>query len=150
MKRRELMACVGTVAAAVAASGRARGDDKDKKSGGILTVTDYLARAALLLDETKRSQDWIGYHPGDVGLATLAFELAEIRSGAAAKLAVPVLVKNAHMHLLLALENTTASFDASSRGDGKKAAQRMAAARAEEATLGLALEQAKLKMPIIK
>ena len=145
MKRRELLLGIGL---SVAAATRARADEKDKK--GALSVNDYLARAALLLDESKRAQDWIGYHPSDVGLAALALELAELRSTVAAKLTAPLAVKQAHMHLLLALENTAASFDATARGDGKKAAQRMAAARAEEQTLNLALDVAKLKVPAIK
>ncbi len=146
MKRRDLLLGLGLSAVAR----RAGGDDKDKDKKGALSVNDYLARAALLLDENKRAQDWIGYHPNDIGLAALALELAELRSSAAAKLAAPAAVKQAHMHLLLALENTAASFDATVRGDGKKAAQRMAAARAEEQTLHLALDAAKLKVPLIK
>jgi hypothetical protein len=150
MKRRELLLGLG-VAASVVSAARARADDKDKKgASGVLTINDYLVRAALLVDENRRAQDWIGYHPSDVGLAALALELAELRSSVAAKIAVPPTVKQAHMHLLLALENTAASFDATVRGDGKKAAQRMAAARAEEQTLILALDGSKLKIPPIK
>ena len=48
------------------------------------------------------------------------------------------------------VENTAAAFDAKIRGDEKKAAQRMAAARAEEQTLHASLEAAKLKMPNVK
>ena len=86
-------------------------------------------------------------HPGDIGLAELAFDLAELRNALAGKFTAPPQAKQAHMHLLLALENTAASFDARVRGDDKKAAQRMAAARAEEQTLHLALEAAKMKIP---
>jgi len=151
MKRRDLLLGLG-VAATVVTGSRARADDKDKKppAASGISVNDYLARAALLLDENRRAQDWIGYHPTDIGLASLALELAELRSSAAAKIAAPLAVKQAHMHLLLALENTAASFDATVRGDGKKAAQRMAAARSEEQTLNLALDVAKLKIPVIK
>ncbi len=149
MDRRDVLRA--TVATAVAVTARAAAAESTPKPGaGILTVPEYLNRAALLLDETKRSQDWVGGHPGDLGLASMAYELADARSQLAVKIAAPAQAKQAHMHLLLALENTAASFDATVRGDGKKAAQRMAAARSEENTLNLALEAAKLKMPVIK
>ncbi len=140
---------LAVAATSVVASARAHAD-KNKPGAGVLTVPEYLHRAALLLDETRRAQDWVGSHPGDLGLATMAWELADFRNSIAVKIAAPPPVKQAHMHLLLALENTAASFDAKTRGDEKKAAQRMAAARGEEQTLHFALEAAKLKMPTIK
>jgi len=146
-RRRALGLGVAAASMIVATRGRA---DKSKPGAGVLTVPEYLHRAALLLDETRRAQDWVGSHPEDLGLATMAWELADVRNGIAVKIAAPPPVKQAHMHLLLALENTAASFDAKTRGDEKKAAQRMAAARGEETTLHLALEAAKLKMPTIK
>lgn len=149
MDRRDVLRA--SVAAAVAVTARAAAaESKAKPGAGILTVPEYLSRAALLLDENKRAQDWVGGHPGDLGLASMAYELADARSQLAVKIAAPPQAKQAHMHLLLALENTAASFDATVRGDGKKAAQRMAAARSEENTLNVALEAAKLKMPVVK
>lgn len=150
--RRDLLG-LGSGAAVIAASvasGVARAESKPKPGAGVLTVAEYLRRAALLLDETKRAQDWIGQNPLDLGLAAMALELVELRSAIAAMIAAPPPAKQAHMHLLLALENTAAAFDAKVRGDEKKAAQRMAAARAEEQTLALALEAAKLKIPSVK
>jgi hypothetical protein len=115
-----------------------------------MSVNDWLVRAALLLDETKRTQDWVGAHPSDLDLAALALEVAEVRSAAAARIPAPAGVKNAHMALLLVLENTTASLDATVRGDWKKAAQRMAAARTEERTMNSALDAAKVKIPPLR
>ena len=150
MDRRELLRASVIAGLALTAKGAAAESNKPKPGAGVLTVPEYLHRAALLLDETKRSQDWVGQHPWDLGLAAMAYELAELRNQLAVKIAAPPQAKQAHMHLLLALENTAASFDAALRGDEKKAAQRMAAARAEEQTLYLALEAAKLKMPTVK
>jgi len=149
MDRREALGA-SILAALTLASRESLAEQKPKPGAGVLTVEEWLVRASLLLDETKRTQDWIGSHPGDLGLASLAYDLADLRSQLAVKLAAPDKVKQAHMHLLLALENTTAAFDAKVRGDEKKTAQRMAAARAEENTLNLALEAVKLKLPSIK
>lgn len=145
MKRRALLAS----ATAILAAGRARAEGK-KPTAGVLTLDQYLAVAALLYDETRRSQDWVGAHPGDTGLAAVAWEMADLRAQLAVRLVAPVQVKQAHMHLLLAMENTTASFDATMRGDAKKAAQRMAAARTEEITMQNAFDGAKVKLPSIK
>lgn len=149
MRRRGLLAALGSAVATVVAARHASAQ-KGKAGAGVLTVPDYLARAALLLDETRRAQDWIGAHPSDVGLAALGLELAQSRADAASSIAAPPQVKNAHMHLLLTMENTTACFDHMVRGESKKAAQRLSAARIEEQTLFTALEAAKLKMPSIK
>jgi hypothetical protein len=149
MRRRDWIASA-SVFAALGAAKRASADKTMKPGAGVLTVNEYLHRAALLLDETRRSQDWIGLHYDDLGLASMAWELADARNQLAVKIAAPAQCKTAHMHLLLALENTAAAFDAKIRGDEKKAAQRMAAARAEEQTLHASLEAAKLKMPNVK
>jgi hypothetical protein len=150
MHRREALG-LSAVAALLLASGEASASSGAPKPGaGLITAEEWLLRAALLLDETRRAQDWVGSHPLDLGLASLAWELADLRGQQAVRLAVPDKVKQAHMHLLLCLENTTAAFDARARADDKKFAQRMAAARAEERTLDHALEAAKLKLPPIK
>lgn len=150
MDRRDLLRAGVATAVAIGARASIAEQNQPKPGLGVLTVPEYLARAAILLDETKRAQDWVGGHPGDLGLASMAYEIADLRSQVAVKVAAPPQTKQAHMHLLLALENTAASFDATVRGDQKKAAQRMAAARSEENTLHLALEASKLKMPVIK
>jgi len=150
MDRRDVLRASVFASLALAAKGVRAEPNKPKPGAGVLTAPEYLHRAAILLDETKRAQDWVGQHPGDLGLAAMAYELADVRNQLAVKIAAPPQAKQAHMHLLLALENTAASFDATLRGDDKKAAQRMAAARSEEQTLYLALEAAKLKMPSIK
>lgn len=149
MDRRDVLRASVLASLALAAKG-ARAESKPKPGAGVLTPVEYLRRAAILLDETKRAQDWVGQHPGDLGLAAMAYDLADTRNQLAVKIAAPPAAKQPHMHLLLVLENTAASFDAALRGDDKKAAQRMAAARSEEQTLYLALEAAKLKMPSIK
>src|SRR5436309_2944225 len=97
MRRRALLHVLSTAAAAMAVAPEARAQ-KGKAGAGVLSVPEYLARAALLLDETRRSQDWVGGHPGDVGLAALALELSSARAGAAAAIAAPASVKGAHMH----------------------------------------------------
>ena len=148
MDRRDLLR--GALGAAALSGVRAAAASTSKPGAGVLTVGEYLARAALLVDETRRAQDWVGSHPGDVGLASMALDLAEARSHLAVQIGVPDAAKQAHMHLLLALENTSASFDSLVRGDGKRAAQRMSAARIEAQTLALALEAAKLKLPVVK
>jgi hypothetical protein len=146
LDRRTLLS-LGLGAAALVASRRAAAAPPVKPA---MTTGDWLVRAAILLDETKRAQDWVGAHPSDTDLAALVLEIAEARSTAAARIPAPAAVKNAHMSLLLVLENTTASLDASARGDWKKAAQRMSAARTEERTLNTALEAAKLKIPSLR
>ena len=148
MRRRDLLQTLAG-ATAVVSLARAASAQKSTAGAGVLTVPEYLARAAILLDETRRAQDWVGGHPGDLGLAELALELSQARADVATVIAAPTEVKQAHMHLLLTIENTTASFDLTVRGDAKKAAQRMAAARMEEQTLMLALDAAKVKMPTL-
>jgi hypothetical protein len=145
-------AILGILAAGVAVTERAAAAEtkKPKPNDGVLTVSEYLHRAALLLDETRRAHDWIAQHPWDLGLAAMAFDLAELRSTLAARISAPAQAKQAHMHLMLVLENTAAAFDARVRGDDKKAAQRLAAARSETRTLEAALEAAKLKIPAMK
>ncbi|MBK7397362.1 MAG: hypothetical protein IPJ34_13970 [Myxococcales bacterium] len=145
MKRRALLA--GSLSLALVRLAKA---DGKKPTAGVLTLDQYLAVAAILFDETRRAQDWVGAHPSDVGLASVAWELADLRAQLAVRLVAPPAVKQAHMHLLLAMENTTASFDATMRGDAKKAAQRMAAARTEEITMQNALDAAKVKLPAVK
>lgn len=149
MDRREALSA-SVLAGLVLAVKSAGAEQKPKPGAGVITVEEWQLRAAILLDENRRAQDFIGAHPLDLGLASLAWELADLRSQLAVRLAVPDKVKQAHMHLLLALENTAAAFDARVRGDEKKAAQRLAAARAEEQTLSLALEAVKLKIPPVK
>ena len=149
VKRRDLLTGLSAFAAAVAVSSPAHAQ-KGKAGAGVLSVPEYLVRAAMLLDETRRAQDWVGGHPGDIGLAALALELSLARAEAAAQIAAPASVKGAHMHLLMVIESTSASFDANVRGEGKKAAQRMSAARIEEQTLVQALDAQKLKLPTLK
>lgn len=148
LPRRDLLGLGAVALAALALDERRASAAPPAKPA--MTTNDWLVRAALLLDETKRTQDWIGAHPSDVDLAALAWEICDARSTAAARIPAPAAVKNAHMNLLLVLENTTASLDATVRGDWKKAAQRMAAARTEERTLNSALEAAKLKIPSLR
>lgn len=146
MRRRDLLA-IGLGAASISLEKRGAAGTSATPA---ITVDEYLVQAALLLDETKRAQDWVGAHAADRGLVALCHPLAELRGTVATNLGVPASVKNAHMHLLLVLENTTAAFDARLRGDDKVAAQRMSVARTEEQTLYLALDAAKVKLPTIK
>jgi hypothetical protein len=142
MRRRELLrAGFGVAATSIAGSALA---------APTISVDDYLVQAALLLEETKRAQDWVGAHPLDRALVAICHPIAELRGNVATNMAVPAPMKNAHMHLLLVLENTTASFEAKKRGDDKVAAQRMSVARTEEQTLYLAFEASKAKLPIVR
>jgi hypothetical protein len=146
MRRRDLFS-IGVGAAAISLAKKAT---SATATATALTVDDYAVQAALLLDETKRAQDWVGAHAADRGLVAICHPIAELRSTVATNLGVPASVKNAHMHLLLVLENTTAAFDARLRGDEKVAAQHMSVARTEEQTLYLALDAAKVKLPTVK
>jgi hypothetical protein len=148
-RRRTFLASLSGIAAAITAAGGASAQ-KGKAGAGVLSVPEYLARAGLLFDETRRAQDWVGGHPGDIGLAALALELSMARAESAAAIAAPANLKGAHMHLLLIIEGTSSSFDATVRGEPKKAAQRMAGARLEEQTFLQALDAAKVKLPLLK
>ena len=136
---------IGLGAVALAAAPRASAAPSAAKS--TMSTNDWLKRAALVLDESRRAMDWVAWHTGDAALAALALEIAEVRSDVAARMAPPVGLKTAHMHLLLVLENATASFDAAARGDAKRAAEQVANARTEEQTLKDVLDAARLKIP---
>lgn len=152
MKRRAWLASWTLAMATWARSSPADAAESRKKvvTSGPPTIYEYLARAALLLDENRRSLDWVFGHPGDRGLAELASHMAETRALVASEIVAPAVARQAHMHLLLVLEITAAAFDASAGGDDKKAAQRISAARSEEQTLATALEAAKLKLPTLR
>ena len=79
----------------------------------------YLASAALLLDETRRSDEWMQWHYGDVKLADLLHELSEARVKCGRKLLVPKEADRAHPHLLLALEASERAMAAALEGEAK-------------------------------
>src|SRR4051812_39574698 len=64
----------------------------------------YLRTAAILLDESKRSTDWMLTHEGDTELARVLHDMAEARVRASRQVVVPKELDRAHPHLLLTLE----------------------------------------------
>lgn len=92
----------------------------------------YLRTAAILLDESKRSTDWLLTHEGDVELARVLHDLAEARVKAGRQVLVPKEVDRAHPHLLLTLETVERAFDASTQGDWKRTLKLVLQAREEE------------------
>jgi hypothetical protein len=151
LSRLPTLGALGAMAATTLARPRAASAQKLAKSSvGVLTVGQYLDRAALLLDENRRAQDWIGAHPYDPNLAAVALEVAQTRSEVATRLGVPPALKQPHLHMLLVLEGTASSFEATAAGDPKKAAQRMANTRTEEQTMLLAFDAAKVKLPTLR
>ena len=103
--------------------------------------------AALLLDESRRSAEWVQSHATDRALAGIAQRLAEERVKSARRLVVPKEADAAHPHLLLALEMTERAFAAAEQGDFTRFLRVLTQSRDEERTLRAVLDQAKLKLP---
>jgi hypothetical protein len=107
----------------------------------------YLDTAALLLDESRRSADFVQSHLGDVQLASVAHRLAEARVRAGRDVAVPKDVERAHPHLLLTLEAVERAMAAAEEGEAKRFMRLMVDARREEQTLRVILAQDHLALP---
>ena len=109
----------------------------------------YLDRAALLLGEARRGNEWVLSHLGDKELALVAHTMAEARVRAAQKMAVPKEVAGMHPHLLLALESSERAAAAASEGENEKFLHHLRIARDEESAFRGLLAQQKLSLPSV-
>jgi recombinational DNA repair ATPase RecF len=107
----------------------------------------YLDTAALLLDESHRSAEWVRTHLWDDKLATIAHELAEARVKSGRAMSVPHEVAKAHPHLLLSLEASERAMAAATEGEHRRFLQLLAQAREEERNFREILGQQKLTVP---
>jgi hypothetical protein len=111
------------------------------------TAGTYLASAALLLDETRRSNDWMQSHYGDMKLAELLHDLSEARVKCSRKLLVPKEADRAHPHLLLALEIAERAMAAALEGEAKHFIRLALQALDEERMFRAILTQQNLSLP---
>lgn len=107
----------------------------------------YLASAALLLDETRRSSDWMQSHYGDTKLAEVLHDLSEARVKCGRKLLVPKEADKAHPHLLLALEIAERAMAAALEGEAKHFIRLVVQALDEERMFRAILGQQNLSLP---
>ena len=110
-------------------------------------ASSYLDSAALLLDEARKSSDWINSHFGDLELATVAHELSEARVKAGRTLSVSKAVERAHPHLLLTLETCERAMAAAVEHESTRFLRLVAQARDEERTFRAILSQQRLSLP---
>lgn len=110
-------------------------------------ASSYLDTAALLLDETRRTIDWMEKHPQDRQLADTAHSLADARVRAGRRIEVVKEAERAHPHLLLALEAAERALFAAKEGDAKRFLRLSRQAREEERTYRELLQQSKLALP---
>ena len=107
----------------------------------------YLATAAILLDETRRSDDWMNTHYGDMQLADILHQLSEARVKCGRKLLVPKEADRAHPHLLLALEASERAMAAALDGEAKHFLHLLAQALDEERMFRAILSQHNINLP---
>ena len=107
----------------------------------------YLDTAALLLDGSHRSTEWVRTHLWDDTLATIAHELSEARVKSGRAMSVPHEVAKAHPHLLLSLEASERAMAAAAEGERRRFLQLVAQAREEERTFREILGQQKFAVP---
>ena len=107
----------------------------------------YLASAALLLDETRRSDEWMQWHYGDQSLADLMHQLSEARVKCGRKLLVPKEADRARPHLLLAREASERAMNAALEGESKHFLKLVAQALEEERTFRAILSQENQTLP---
>lgn len=110
----------------------------------------YLDRAALLLADCRRSNDWVMSHLGDRELAAVARDMAEARVKVARKMVVPKEVVQAHPHLLLALENSERAAAFAADGDSDGFFRHVRVSRDEDGLFRSLLAQQKLQLPPVK
>ena len=109
----------------------------------------YLDRAAVLLGETRRADEFMLTHFTDRELAMVTHELAEARVKVARKMLVPKEVGNIHPHLLLTLENAERATAAAEEGSLDTFMHHLRIARDEDASFRALLAQQKLDLPAI-
>lgn len=110
----------------------------------------YLDRAALLLQESRRSNEWLLAHLSDKELAAVARDVAEARVKTARKMSVPKEVINMHPHLLLMLENSERAASSAADGDTDRFMYHLRIARDEDSLFRSLLSQQKYQLPTIK
>jgi len=110
-------------------------------------ASSYFATAALLLDETHRSDDWMQSHYGDQKLADILHQLSEARVKCSRALLVPKEADRAHPHLLLALEASERAMAAALEGESKHFIHLVMQAFEEERTFRAILTQENIKLP---
>lgn len=110
----------------------------------------YLDRAALLLDECRKANDWLLAHLTDRELAMVIHEAAEARLRAARKMQVPKEIVAAHPHLLLCLENAERAAAAAMEGDQQGFLRYLRQCRDEEGLFKALLVQLKYQLPPVK
>jgi hypothetical protein len=107
----------------------------------------YLDRAALLLGDARRGNDWVLAHLSDKDLAVVARDVADARVRTARAMQVPKDVASVHPHLLLALENSERAAAAAADGDTDKFLHHLRMARDEDGTFRALLQQMRLALP---
>jgi hypothetical protein len=107
----------------------------------------YLSSAALLLDEVRRTDEWMQWHYGDATLAETLHQLSEARVKCGRKLLVPKEADRAHPHLLLALEASERAMAAAQEGEAKHFLKLITQAIDEERTFRAILGQQNLALP---
>lgn len=116
----------------------------------IAVAGTYLDRAALLLADCKRTNEWVLGHLSDRELAAVARDVAEARVRAARGMSVPKEVAGVHPHLLLALENGERACAAAADGDTDRFMHHLRISRDEDGIFRSLLAQQKLQLPPIK
>ena len=114
---------------------------------GLALAGSYLDRAALLLADARRTNEWVLSHLSDKELAAIARDVAAARVRAAQKMQVPKEVAGVHPHLLLTMENSERAMSAAADGDVEKFLHHLRVARQEDATFRGLLAQQKLTLP---
>jgi hypothetical protein len=107
----------------------------------------YLDTVALLLDESKRSGDFVQSHFPDKQLAAISHQLAEQRVKSGRAVMVPHDVEKAHPHQLLSLEAMERAMAAAEEQEGERFLKLIAQAREEEGNYRALLGQQNLKVP---
>ena len=110
----------------------------------------YLDRAAILLDECRRANEWLLSHLTDKELANVLHDEAEARLKAARRMQVPKEIVAAHPHLLLCLENAERASASASDGDTDGFLRFLRQCRDEEGLFKALLTQLKLSLPSVK
>jgi len=110
----------------------------------------YLDTAALLLDESHRSAEWMQTHLWDTKLATINHQLADARVKSGRAILVPREVEKAHPHLLLSLEALERAMAAAAEGEPQRFLRLLVQAREEERTFRSILSQQKFTVPDIE
>ena len=110
----------------------------------------YLDTVALLLDESKRSGDFVQTHFPDKQLAVIAHQLAEARVKTGRAVMVPRDVEKAHPHLLLSLEAMERAMAAAEDQEGERFLKLIAQAREEESNYRALLGQQRLTVPVLE